>query len=585
MKSNRKSIPLTAPTLVFALFLLSTLLPATSSGITEITTAAELKTLTAHGITNMTPFRIEGVITAAFPGSFVVEDNTGWALIQNEKRIPLANGDVAVVYGNAYPNLDITPRHLYLHYAKCVDVTGRRDVRKPVNATPSEIASGAFDGRLVRIRGLVISDTVDEIDKNFRILLVSANKKTITIFISDKIQQGNLVNGEIEITGLCLPQGGHWRQFQGHIIKPLENGIVVVRPPPPDPFDAPPMDISQYKDPEDMIGMGMRRVDGMVLAAWNGDRFLMRTGNGQTTLALLAPGIAPPTCGETVRTVGFPDTDLFNLQLSNALWRRESGIPYIPEAPKEIEIKSIVHGPLKQHGLNAPLHGTFVKFRGLVRNVPTLELGQTRMYLEHDTWVVPVDLSGVPSALERIAIGCELEITGLCVLEAESWQPNAPMPKVRGIYIVPRSAADVKIIAHPPWWTAGRLMIALGILAAALFGVFVWNRALSHAVTVRGRRLFREELAHAKAELKIEERTRLAVELHDSLSQTLTGVAFQIEAAERARQKDPERLERHLSAAQKTLLSCRKELHQLPQRPAQPHVRGARRRKGHAPHA
>ena len=103
-------------------------------------------------------------------------------------------------------------------------------------------------------------------------------------------------------------------------------------------------------------------------------------------------------------------------------------------------------------------------------------------------------------------------------------------------------------------------MVALGLLAAALLAVFAWNRTLSHAVAVRGRRLFREELAHAKAELKIEERTRLAVELHDSLSQTLTGVAFQIDAAERAQQKNPERVEHHLSAAQKTLSSCRREL-------------------------
>lgn len=548
------------PSLFLIANLFSALLPATAGGVKEITTTAELKTLTAHGMTNKTPFRIEGVITVSFPGSFVVEDNTGWALIQNEKRISITNGDAVVVHGHAYPNLDLTPKHLYLHYAQRIDVKGRREVRKPADATLPEIASGAWDGRLVRVKGLVISDTVDEIDKTFRILLVGASKKTIAVFVSGKIQYDNLVNGEIEITGLCIPQGGHWRQFQGHIIKPLENGIVVVRPPPADPFDAPPMDLTQYNDPEDMVGMGMRRIDGAVLAAWNGDRFLMRAGNGQTVLALLAPGLAPPTCGETVRAVGFPDTDLFNLQIANARWRKESAPPHKAEPPKKLEIRDIVRGPTERHSLNAPLHGELVRFRGVVRNVPPLELGQTRMYLEHDQYVIPVDLSGVRSCIAEIAIGCELEITGLCVLEAEEWRPNAPLPKVREIYIVPRTAKDVKVMARPPWWTPGRLMVALGVLAAALLGVFVWNRALSHAVAVRGRQLFREELAHAKAELKIEERTRLAVELHDSLSQTLTGVAFQIEAAERAWQKDPERLERHLSAAQKTLSSCRREL-------------------------
>ena len=84
--------------LIFALLLMPLFLLGASDDIAEITTTAELKTLTTHGITNMTPFRIEGVITVAFTGSFVVEDETGWALIQNEKRISVTNGDVVVVH-------------------------------------------------------------------------------------------------------------------------------------------------------------------------------------------------------------------------------------------------------------------------------------------------------------------------------------------------------------------------------------------------------------------------------------------------------------------------------------------------------
>ena len=547
---------------IFALLLMPLFLLGASDDVAEITTTAELKTFAANGVTNITPFQIKGTVTAVLPSSFTVEDDTGWVLVQNEKRIAVANGDQVVVHGMTYPNLDMTPRHLYLHYAQSIKIIGHDEPRKSRDTSLSEIASGALDGRLVRIKGLVVGKTIDEIDSHFHILLVSADKRTISVFISDpNIEQAPLVNGEIMVEGLCTPRGGHWRKFQGHVIKPVKNGITVIRPPPADPFDVPPLDIAQYSDPEDIVGMGMRRIDGTVLAAWNGDRFLMRTGEHQTTLAMLAPGITPPTCGESVRVAGFPDTDLFNLQLDNAIWRKaEHPTPAEAEAPKNIEIKDIVRGPMENHGPNAPLHGHLVRFRGIVRNVPSLELGQTRMYLEHDMYVVPVDLSSVPSCVKELSIGCELEITGLCVLEAEEWRPNVPMPKVRELYIVPRSAADIKIVAHPPWWTTGRLMVALGLLAAALLAVFAWNRTLSHAVAVRGRRLFREELAHAKAELKIEERTRLAVELHDSLSQTLTGVAFQIDAAERARQKNPERVERHLSAAQKTLSSCRREL-------------------------
>ena len=47
------------------------------------------------------------------------------------------------------------------------------------------------------------------------------------------------------------------------------------------------------------------------------------------------------------------------------------------------------------------------------------------------------------------------------------------------------------------------------------------------------------ELAKATSDLRIDERTRLAVDIHDSLSQTLTGVSFQIDAAEKTDGADP----------------------------------------------
>ena len=547
--------------MLLAALLMSPFSPVASGDVEEITTTTELKAFAAQGVTNATPFRIHGTITATRPDSFTIEDDTGWALVQNEKRIPIANGDRVVVYGKTYPNRDMMVQHLYMHYVKRIDVIRHGKARKPADATLAGIASGAFDGRLVRIKGLVVAKTLDEIDKRFHILLVSADKRTIAVFITESdIERANLVNSEIMVEGICIPHGGHWRQFQGHIISPVVNGITVIRPSPSDPFDVPPMDITQHSDPEDIVGMGMRRLDGHVLAVWNGDRFLMRTGERQTTLVLLAPGTEPPSCGDSVRVAGFPDTDLFNLQLANAIWRNETVRSPKSEPPQNMEIKEIVRGPKENHGPNAPLHGSLVRFKGIVRNVPPLEFGQSRMYLEHDLYVVPVDLSGVRSCIAELSIGCELEVTGLCVLEAEKWRSNVPLPKVRELYIVPRSESDIKIVAYPPWWTSGRLMVAIGLLVAALLAVFVWNRTLSRAVAVRGRQLFREELAHAKAELKIEERTRLAVELHDSLSQTLTGVSFQIDAAERAWKKHSARLGDHLSAAQKTLASCRKEL-------------------------
>ena len=63
----------------------------------------------------------------------------------------------------------------------------------------------------------------------------------------------------------------------------------------------------------------------------------------------------------------------------------------------------------------------------------------------------------------------------------------------------------------------------------------------------KGRELFQEQIERVEADLRTEERTRLAVELHDTLAQNLTGVSMEIEAG-------------HVDIAARTLKSCRDEL-------------------------
>ena len=68
------------------------------------------------------------------------------------------------------------------------------------------------------------------------------------------------------------------------------------------------------------------------------------------------------------------------------------------------------------------------------------------------------------------------------------------------------------------------LSVAIGLLVVIL----VWNRRLKVLSEKRGQELAEEQVQHATTELKVMERTRLSVELHDALSQTLSGIAKQL---------------------------------------------------------
>ena len=145
-------------------------------------------------------------------------------------------------------------------------------------------------------------------------------------------------------------------------------------------------------------------------------------------------------------------------------------------------------------------------------------------------------------------------------MDSENWRPNSVFPRIKGFMVVVRTPDDIRILSRPPWWTPGRLMAVIGTLLAALLGIFVWNRMLNRRAEKRGRELADERLAHVTSDLKVYERTRLAVELHDSLSQNLTGVSLAIRAANRLADSDPDGMRKSLGLAANTLDSCRDEL-------------------------
>jgi signal transduction histidine kinase len=77
-----------------------------------------------------------------------------------------------------------------------------------------------------------------------------------------------------------------------------------------------------------------------------------------------------------------------------------------------------------------------------------------------------------------------------------------------------RSADDVDVLAGPPWWSAGHLAaLAIGFLLLALVVNFLYHR-----------------VENWRLRAVLEERERLAHEMHDTLAQSFAGIGFQLEA-------------------------------------------------------
>ena len=125
--------------------------------------------------------------------------------------------------------------------------------------------------------------------------------------------------------------------------------------------------------------------------------------------------------------------------------------------------------------------------------------------------------------------------------------------------IVTRRDEDVKVVSGPPWWTPTKVFAAFAGFILLVAGLAVWNRILMRIAAKRSRELAREQLAKERSELKTGERTRLAIELHDSLSQNLSGLGCQL-VATRLALKPGDVAYTRLGTAEQMLLSTRTEL-------------------------
>ena len=495
--------------------------------------------------------------------SFVLVDDTGGALLRfSHGRIPAVDEMVEVTGTERYFD---DPQHS--PRISRVTSVGRGRLPDPLDAPIGDIADGHFDYRFVRTQGTVVHIARDEISENGIQLVLHDGGRTIT---AATIQENpssewidRLRNSRISVTGLCDPRLGYRRLFHRRGINARFDTIEILEPALDDGTVPSVCDIG-LADYERIVSIYKRHsVEGRVLASWHNDRFLVETTNGWRSQILLADGNSPPPVGAYVRDVGFPETDLYTINLASASWQDRPQPPasaFADAEPRPVAAQELFVSRDNGVQFNAEHHGRLVRLRGRTLNVPRADIGDLRLHLDCDGTVISVDVSTIVGSLSDVAIGCEIEATGICLLDTENWRPSIPFPHAKGIYLVTRRPSDIRILACPPWWTPVRLAVVIGSLLAALLAILVWNRILQHLVERRGRQLFREQIARTASELKTEERTRLAVELHDAMSQNISSATLQINAAERLADTDRAKERHHLQIAAKTLQSCREEL-------------------------
>ena len=289
----------------------------------------------------------------------------------------------------------------------------------------------------------------------------------------------------------------------------------------------------------------------------------------------------PP--GETVDAVGFLSFENYLPVLQDAILR-QSQTSEVQITPQPATVQDLENGLYHANYISIP--GTLVD---LTVNAGTAKSqGNAVLVLQNSNFTFTATAENVPgqAQLADLAFGSILKVNGIALTQID----NAG--KLQSVQVLIRNAGDVTILKKPSWLTPQHLLIGVLILCSALFIIVSWSLVLSRKnaalnVAIREREKAQKALQQAHDELEVRvkerteqlkfevsarkesevqfkavltERTRLAQELHDTVEQTLTGIALQLDTASKLHDRNPENSLRHLELARNMMAKSQVEV-------------------------
>lgn len=540
--------------------------------------AAAVLSLTGEQASQGRRIVLNGVVTAAEPdwsGQFFVQDATGGVFVENYGAPAPEPGDVVTIEGVSHPGAfaPIVSRPTWRK-------TGRAALPEPRRVRIEDLNTGGEDGERVEVTGVVRTARLEH-QRLLVDLAVVGHRLQVSTRPPPETDPATLVGARVRVRGTVATHyiGALRHLTSVAVYAPRLEDFTVLEAEPADPFLSPatPVNsVAQYR--RGRLAEQRVHVRGVVTLQRPREDVFLQDPSGGLRIVTAQPGRWP--VGTTIEAAGFLEYEGHLPLLRDAVIRAEPGAP-APLVPRRVQPAAIAQG---EH------HGELVTLRGRVLD------RSTRPNIRADgspagfvtTWMLqgPAGSCTVEhisperdASLARIPIGSDAEVDGICVLTVD---PNGKLTSLR--LLLP-SLSGWRVLQRPSWLTPARLLLGLAVLTALLVFVLAWlltvakkNAALHRLVheleQARGKLqeahdTLEQKVAERTAQLQVEmtarktaevqfravlaERTRLARDLHDTLEQTLAGIALRLNTAAKLARRDPDGSESHLQFARNWL--------------------------------
>jgi len=499
-------------------------LPLSAKSLPTITHAAQVRRLSPEQALLGYPVLIRGVITMDAPAPhFIVQDATAGIYVEGSvsPKFPHLLGQLVEIEGVTGPG-----KFAPVIRETRLRVLGKGELPRPQLFSFSELANGQQDSQWAEIRGIVRSTAVDRNSWQEPTLAMRVASEggefNVRVPIAHEQDFSSWVDSEVLIEGVCGSLYNTNRQLTGILFYVPRLSFIRVEAP------AREVPLSQLLRFAPAEGARHRvRVRGIVGYQQPGNAlFLQSQGKG---LRVLTQQGTPLEIGDQVDVLGFPAMGDSAPMLEDAVFHRLGH----ENAPQPVKLD--LDTPWEQ------FDGAVVTTDARLLNRQAQPDGLLLM-LQHGDVFFDATLPAGASAerLLSIPLNSEVQVTGICLVRSG------------GLWHIPQSfrlllrlPQDVVVLTTPSWWNLRHTLWLLGITGGVLMAVMVW-------VVVLGRQL-REQMELIRQKLRssavLEERNRIARELHDTLEQELAGITMQLDLATDCFQNAPRVAQQALETA------------------------------------
>jgi signal transduction histidine kinase len=554
-----------------------------------LTNAVEVISLPVERAARQIKVLVTGTVTVTVPtlgGSFFVQDATCGVFVDNRNGPSPEAGDVVRVSG-------VTEKGAYAPV-----ITGPTVVKVGTAPLPparvvsiDRFMSGAEDSQRVEISGIVRSVQTSDTESNLDLGIASGGYR-FHAFPKMPLGKdlGRLVGARVRLRGTS---GAFFNQEQRRLtalklfMTSLPEDFKVEEPDAIDAFTEPLLalnNIAQYRKDK---RPGQRvHVKGRITYQRLGQELFLQDESGG--LRVESSQIEDVSVGDEIEVAGFAGIENFLPVLQDAVFRKTSE-PRTAPTPKAVKMQEV------QDGL---CHAALITLQGklldrFVRQDRQPASGKMRvrtvlmMQSESFTFTAETEAPEAMADLAALPVGGTIAVSGVCFTE------SGEDGKAKSFQILMPTGKDVRVLARPSWLTPQRLLTGLGVLLAVSIVAVGWTVMVSQKNAtlkdlVREKEKARLELRQAhdqleervkerSAQLKLQitarkelelqskatlaERTRLAQELHDTLEQSLTGVALQLDTTTKLFEKETESAKHHLELARTLVGESQMEVH------------------------